>query len=64
MAYFSKARLVRKNLNKDAKSNIYQMVFSLTGFRRFSEQDQQKLLKQADLAVIANWLDCRCSDEY
>jgi len=49
--YFSKARLVRKNLNKDAKSNIYQMVFSLTGFRRFSEQDQQKLLKQADLAV-------------
>ena len=27
------------------------MVFSLTGFRRFSEQDQQKLLKQADLAV-------------
>jgi TnpA family transposase len=49
--YFPKARLIRKNLNKDAKSNIYQKVFSLTGFQRFSEQHQKRLHKQADSAV-------------
>jgi len=49
--YFPKVRLVRKSLNKDAKSNIYQKVFSLTGFQRFSEQHQKKLHKQASSAV-------------
>lgn len=49
--YFPKARFIRKNLNKDAKSNIYQKVFSLTGFQRFSEQHQKRLHKQADSAV-------------
>ena len=49
--YFPKARLIRKNLNKDAKSNIYQKVFSLTSFQRFSEQHQKRLHKQADSAV-------------
>ena len=49
--YFPKNRLIRKNLNKDAKSKIYQKVFSLTGFQRFSEQHQKRLHKQADSAV-------------
>ena len=40
--YFPNARLIRKNLYKNAKSNIYQKVFSLTGLQRFSKQYQKK----------------------
>lgn len=49
--YFPKVKLVRKNLNKDAKSDIYKTVFALTGFQRFSEEHKKDLAIHADLAV-------------
>lgn len=50
--YFPNSKVPRKNIHKDAKSDIYKKVFSLTGFRRFSENDEKKLLEQAALAVF------------
>jgi len=50
--YFPKTKIPRKNLHKDAKSVMYKKVFSLTGFRQFSEHDENKLLEQAELAVF------------
>jgi len=49
--YFPTVSLLRKNIDKDAKSNVYQKVFSLTGFQRFTDHFQLKLSEQADLAV-------------
>lgn len=50
--YFPNSKVPRKNVHKDAKSDMYKKVFSLTGFRRFSENDEKKLLEQAELAVF------------
>jgi hypothetical protein len=49
--YFSTIGSPRKNIDKDAKSIIYQKVFTQIGFQRFSEQYRLKLSEQADLAA-------------
>ncbi|NQY63449.1 MAG: DUF4158 domain-containing protein [Alteromonadaceae bacterium] len=49
--YFSRVPVNRRNIKKDAKSDIYKKVLLLTGFQRFNNQHQVKLIEHATNSV-------------